>query len=58
MLLAVSDNNGILYSTGTDLSLRSWTLDTLGALGKVEVNIIITLCAKLYLLVYKSSGSI
>ena len=37
MLLAVGQ--GILYSTGTDLTLRSWTLDSLGELAKVEVYI-------------------
>lgn len=37
MLLSVNESNGILYSTGMDMSLRSWTLDTMGAVGVVEV---------------------
>ena len=36
MFLAVG--HGILYSTGIDLSLRSWQLDAVSELGKVEVN--------------------
>jgi hypothetical protein len=34
MFLAVG--RGILYSTGTDLSLRSWQLDAVSELAKVE----------------------
>ena len=37
MSLAVG--RGILYSTGTDLSLRSWQLESVSELGKVEVRI-------------------
>ena len=38
MCLAVG--RGILYSSGTDLSLRSWQIDTLEEIGKVDVSLV------------------
>ena len=37
MLLAVG--RGILYSSGTDLTLCSWQIDTLDEIAKVEVSL-------------------